>query len=454
MDQPRPAGPFSFFTVSDGSAVPLYLIPYDKQGRCIGPKTLEHMKAAAPGFTDIHIYSHGWNNVFKEAVEHYTEFFQGYFELRKKANLTNSDYKPLLVGIIWPSTALVSEDDEAPKFAATAPPEERAVAVDNEMFAISELAGELREADVERFFGLAGQDRPLTHDEALEFARILLPIFQREAVDQEGIRSAVTPEKLVKAWEQVSGPPPPDEGKPGVIPDDDTAAAAGPARSAGFLDFLNPREIVRKATVYLMKDRAGTVGKRGVGPMLNDLLARTTARIHLTGHSFGAKVVLSALALHEQPRKVTSVLLLQPAVNAFCFASRIAENEGKPGAFKSALDRTERPIFSTFSSRDAALSKFFHIALRRDGDLGELRPAAGPPSMFAALGGFGPGGMDEGESKTVVMIGSPAKYDMSNPKIRLYALDASDNRITGHGDVRNEFTEWALINLVSGGQLS
>lgn len=457
MSDPRPAGPFSFFTATDGSAVPLYLIPFDKQGRCIGPKTLEHLKAqAATGrFTDIHIYSHGWNNVFKEAVEHYNEFFREYFELRGKAKLTGANYKPLLVGIIWPSTALVSSDDATPKFAATAPVEVRAEAMDNEMFAVKELADDLPDSDVPRLFELAEQDRPLSHDEAVEFARILLPIFQREATDQEGIPSAVTPEKLVKSWEQASAPPSPDEGKPAAIPDDDEPAAApAPAvRTAGFLDFLNPKEIIRTATVYQMKDRAGTVGKNGVGPLLRDLLAATTARIHLTGHSYGCKVVLSALCLVDHPRKVSCVLLLEPAINAFCFAASIKEHGGKPGAFRPALERSERPVFATFSSNDAPLTKFFHLALRRDGDLGEVRPAAGPPSMFAALGGYGPGGMKDGESKTVAMIGAPAKYDVSDPRIRIYALDGSDHKINSHGDVRNEFTEWALINLVSGSEL-
>lgn len=206
--------------------------------------------------------------------------------------------------------------------------------------------------------------------------------------------------------------------------------------------------------IGLMKDRAGTVGKNGVGPMLRDLLADTNARIHLTGHSYGAKVVLSALCLVQHPRNVTSVLLLQPAVNAFCFASSIEENGRKPGAFRPAMKRSDQPIFITFSSHDAPLTKFFHIALRRDGDLGEIRPAVGPPSMFAALGGFGPGGMNAGESNTVTMIGVPAKYDISNPNVRMYALDGSNQKIMGHGDVRNEFTEWALINLVSGSELA
>lgn len=454
MSDSRSAGPFTVFTVEDGSSIPLYLLPFDKEGRCIAPRTLQDLqaKAASGRFTDLHIYSHGWNNIFKEAVEHYTEFFTEYFEIRKKADWFGADYRPLVVGVIWPSTALVSKDEVAPTFAADAPVTVRAAAMNNALFAISELADVLPRANVSRFLQLACQDSPLRRQETLELARILLPVFQREAADQEGIAQEVTPEKLLTAWEQTAGgTAQSDKGKPGALPDEEeTDTAQDALRGAGFLDFFDPKEIIRKATVFLMKDRAGTVGAHGVGPMLNNLLADTTTRVHLIGHSFGAKVVLSALMAVQYPRKVISVLLLQPAINAFCFARSIQENGGKPGAYRSALARTEMPIFSTFSSRDAPLTSFFHIALRRDGDLGEIRPAAGPPSKFAALGGFGPAGMLPGESRTTPMLTPPDKYDLSDPNIRLYALDGSDQCITSHGDVRNKFTEWAMVNLVSG----
>lgn len=453
MSDPRPAGPFSEIPISGGSTAALYLIPFDKDGRCLGPATLEHMQqAAASGrFTDVHLYSHGWNNVFPEAVAHYTEFFTEYFALRDQAGLGAADYRPLLVGIIWPSTALVSEDEEAPRFAATAPPSARAAALESERVARAELSVALRdENDRQRFLELADRER-ISRDEALELARILLPIIQREAADREGVPQATSAEKLVKAWEQAQGGgASASDGKPGRIADDDDTADAAPARPAGILGFLDPRNIIRTATVFQMKDRAGTVGAHGVGPMLRDLLTGSEARVHLTGHSYGAKVMLSALSLVNHPRKVHSVLLLQPAVNAFCFAPSIRENDGQPGGYREALERTERPILSTFSNQDAPLTKFFHNALRRDGDLGEIRPAAGPPSLFAALGGFGPGGMAEGESRTIPILGPPEKYDFSDRDIRLYALDGS-GRITGHGDVRNAFTEWALVNLVSAG---
>jgi pimeloyl-ACP methyl ester carboxylesterase len=76
--------------------------------------------------------------------------------------------------------------------------------------------------------------------------------------------------------------------------------------------------VIRLASVYQMKDRAGRVGASGVRELLEDLLAKNeTARLHLLGHSYGAKVLLSALATATlmPGRKAHSMLLLQPAVS-------------------------------------------------------------------------------------------------------------------------------------------
>src|SRR5690606_15613941 len=59
---------------------------------------------------------------------------------------------------------------------------------------------------------------------------------------------------------------------------------------------LDPRRIIRLLTVAIMKDRAGVVGHGGVGKVLQTLLDHSAARIHLIGHSYGAKVMLSALS--------------------------------------------------------------------------------------------------------------------------------------------------------------
>jgi hypothetical protein len=437
-----------------GGSAPLYLIPFDKKGRCEGPKTLAHLLDAARSgqFNNIHVFSHGWNNVFNEALGLYREFFSEYFALRAANGIPESGYKPLLVGIVWPSTLLVSNDESTPRFAGDAPHEVKDAAFTADSMAARELASEIRDEDVARFHELTDLDRPITREEALDLARILLPIYSRDDGSGEQPPQDVTPQSLVESWEQaqkgsaVANP----TGGAGALPADEEetgVSSRGPAAAGGPLEFLNPVNIVRGASVYQMKDRAGIVGFHGVGPLVEQLVA-TGARVHLTGHSFGGKVMLSALSHSPTDIKVRSVLLLQPAVNRFCFAENI---DGVQGGYRKLLNRTELPIVTTFSSHDSPLSSFFHLGVRRSADLAEQR-IAGAPSKYSALGGYGPAGLKNGEGTTMEIAAPPQKYTFNQPGVRVIALDGSNKKkINSHGDVRNQYTEWALVNLVAAG---
>ena len=194
---------------------------------------------------------------------------------------------------------------------------------------------------------------------------------------------------------------------------------------------FDPRDILRACTVFRMKDRAGLVGSAGAGPLVRDLLAADpAARFHLTGHSYGCRVLLAALSTARLPRQVDSLLLLEPAVNYLCFAGQ--------------------PVLSTFSARDTALHDFFHIAVRRRADLGEAKFAAlgQVPSLYCALGGWGPGGLTEEEGRETMLAAYPERYDLGAGPVRIYGV-RSDAGIRGHSDVVNDFTFWALYNQVT-----
>jgi pimeloyl-ACP methyl ester carboxylesterase len=213
---------------------------------------------------------------------------------------------------------------------------------------------------------------------------------------------------------------------------------------------FDPRDILRACTVFRMKDRAGLVGSAGAGPLVRDLLAADpAARFHLTGHSYGCRVLLAALSTARLPRQVDSLLLLEPAVNYLCFAGQVPKI-GRPGGFRPALERVRQPVLSTFSARDTALHDFFHIAVRRRADLGEAKFAAlgQVPSLYCALGGWGPGGLTEEEGRETMLAAYPERYDLGAGPVRIYGV-RSDAGIRGHSDVVNDFTFWALYNQVT-----
>jgi pimeloyl-ACP methyl ester carboxylesterase len=444
-------GPWRTLTTDDGESVPFYVIPFDKAGACTGPRSLDDLVADAADATDVFCFAHGWNNDWPAATARYLRFVDQYVATRRaRWNPPDREYRPLLAGVFWPSTALVEEDRSAPDFAGSpdagtgtgtgtgAQPQQQA-----ELQAIAEALGGEAPA---RFYDLATRDE-LSRAEATELARMLAPLLSGTDDELgEDVTRDVDADELIEIWTAVDRVNAPVQPRPrgGFV---SSPAGAGPAPGpevAGLLDLLNPRNIVRTSTVLLMKDRAGRVGGTGVAAMLRRLVdASDSSRVHLIGHSYGCKVVLSALCNGAAPRRqVESVLLLQPALSALCFARDTGE--GRPGGYRSALVRTRQPLVTTFSRHDDPLTKLFHLAARRRSDLGEAVIAAGP-SRFAALGGFGPAALGA-ESATVGPALPPQPYDLSVQagRPRVLAIKA-DDVIANHGAVENQATAWALL---------
>ncbi|MFV0278988.1 MAG: hypothetical protein ACK5HY_17665 [Parahaliea sp.] len=431
-------GPYRTIEIAEGTRAPLYIIPFDKKGRCKAPRTrnrlidsLEHEQ-----YSHVFLFSHGWNNDWDAASGRYFDFASGFTKLRRELNLAVSDhYKPLLVGIFWPSTWLVSPWERAPEFAAPGPGSELSDLV-------SDWAAELPDAQVERFYRLTDSEW-IDVDDAHELAALVAPLLRAD--DEVGDSAEITAEELLRVWQSS-----PTAAEERTVDDDDDSfgtvgESGGAPAAAGWADKLDPRKVLRMASVWQMKDRAGRIGAKGVSPLLFDILRSGDHSVHLIGHSYGGKVVLSATAYQELPRAVESMLLLQPAVSRLCFAASVAGTE-RAGGYRLVLERVKQPIVTTFSERDVALTKAFHLAVRRDSDLGEQRIASpgGPPSRYAALGGFGPGGLG-GELQTVAMRDPGEAYDeLDDANLEVLALNG-DLTIDGHGDISNPSTWWALL---------
>jgi hypothetical protein len=252
---------------------------------------------------------------------------------------------------------------------------------------------------------------------------------------------------------ELSGDGPPKLGEWGGIGE---GGRAGGPQSAGGVAGLDPRVAIRLFSVYQMKDRAGAVGYKGVSSLLRDVLtsAPTAARVHAVGHSYGCKVMLSAVCEPSAlPKPLHSLLLLQPAVSHLCFADVVPGRTGA-GGYREALQpaRVRPPILTTYSRNDFPLHSTLHLALRRGADLGEVQIAATPstsagppPNRFAALGGYGP--RNAGEELVDPFPSAGESYPWLNDA-RIVGLDGSGGQIKGHGDVVNDATAWALYQLV------
>jgi hypothetical protein len=435
--------PWKTFPRHDGGQTPLFIVQFDEHGSCTSPLAREAAVQASRDSTDVFLFSHGWNNDWAAATDRYDRFIDAFIEVRSaRWDPPTRPFRPVLIGVFWPSAALVAPWEHGPDIAA----------MDPEVARVRELIAPDKR---ERFDQLL--DAPdLDAEELRELAGILAPVLPDGSEERGATAAPATADDLPDIWLAIesasgdSGSPPVPAG--GFIPDDGPAPA-GPA-AAGFNPFDLVRKAIRLATVLQMKDRAGRVGGTGVADLLRELAKKTEPlpagadgegpRIHLVGHSYGAKVVLSALCNGPAPERVVdSVLLLEPALSCYAFTDNL---EGHAGGYRSAFERTRQPIISTFSDHDEPLTKFFHLAVRRSSDLAEARIAGAPPSKFAALGGFGPQGVPAEELSPMPDVGQA--YPLATPH-RIIGVDGSAY-ISNHGAVENAQTAWALLNQVSG----
>lgn len=447
------AGPYEMMPVADGYEAPFYALRFDKSGRSEGPGTQDHLirTVAAGAHTDVYLFSHGWNTDWKSALRRYRDFVATFRKLINRHGLSiGRDYRPLLAGVFWPSAALIMPwESNGPEFAGS---DGELLADDVDLALVSELAADIDPEHRDRFYRLLEQEA-LTWEEGRELAALTSSVYKAGDPDLVG-DDGRDAEDLRASWAmleaQLSTAEPLPAGPADFGAADSLHSGTAPD-AASFLNNLNPRDLVRLLTVYQMKDRAGVVGSNGVGPLLREMLVASPrqTRYHLTGHSYGARVLLNAIARPSGgglPRTVNSLLLLQPAVNHLCFSRRLPN--GKEGGYRRALGLVEQPILSTFSVHDFPLRTAFHLALRRGKDLGEAQIAADePPNQYAALGGYGPGGDVKWGN---VPIKDPTdEYDLGPAAPEVWAVNGG-RTISSHGDVVNESTAWALFNLVKG----
>ena len=171
-----------------------------------------------------------------------------------------------------------------------------------------------------------------------------------------------------------------------------TGGAAGIGSSAGGLVAAAQR-ILNLSTFYQMKARAGAVGA-GLNFVLGQIRQKLPeTRIHLVGHSFGARVVTAAVD-GATPFAPASLVLLQ---GAFSHHGLSADFDGTTdGVFHNVLDQDKvaGPIVATYTANDKAVGIAYALASRISGD---NRAAFGDASD--PFGGLGRNGAVQGRAR-------------------------------------------------------
>ncbi|MFE7835190.1 serine-threonine protein kinase [Streptomyces sp. NPDC057474] len=337
---------------------------------------------------DLVVFAHGWNSDRSGATRLYSRFLAPFPALAPHAKLG-------YVGVLWPSMRFSDEPiPDIKPVPAVAP--SRPVLDKNTRHALLEIFPG-RATVVEQLARLLDQ-RPDDDASLEEFGRLVRLLVE---VPPQGPQGAFTADTLTE------GVP---EGMPRMLCGDavtvcaDFAAALAEVEGTGVMTgaavtppqaWDGAHELLRQATYFAMKRRAGTVGERGLGRLLGQL-ARTApnVRVHLVGHSFGARLVSFALrGLPEGVHTLKSVTLLQAAFSHYAFAARLPHDTRASGVLNGRQKRIDGPLVCCHSKHDSALGTIYPLASRMAGDARTVLGLSVNSLLGAKWGALGYGGI-------------------------------------------------------------
>jgi pimeloyl-ACP methyl ester carboxylesterase len=144
---------------------------------------------------------------------------------------------------------------------------------------------------------------------------------------------------------------------------------------------------LNQLTYFEMKNRAGVVGTALGSIVLPGLRPPSTVRLHLIGHSFGARLVTAAASRLPTPLALQffSLTLLQGAFSHNALAAVV--EPGTPGAFANVIQRPIGPITITYTHNDRACTFWYPLASRLSRDI--AKGFGDKDDIFGAMGANG-----------------------------------------------------------------
>jgi hypothetical protein len=413
-------------------------------------RTTDALLAEVAGLTDLYVFSHGWNN------EHATarRLYDGFFGLLARQLKADPRGRPGFAGVYWPAKRW--SDEPIPDFTpvaaagggggvAAATPATSGTAVADPALderTLADLLDTFPDAkdSLERMAALLRQQP--TQQTLDDFFAALTDFVQQSGTgENDGEVATGRPRMLEDSPTDVFARYRDALVESGVeLPRGDGTAGIGD-RLGGLLN--GAKEALRAATYWEMKGRAGVVGRRGLGPLLGRLPAGL--RVHLIGHSFGARLVAYAV----DPPQVKSLTLLQGAFSHFAFCAPLPFDAGRNGALGGRQQKVDGPVTVCFSRHDGAVGRFYPLAslARRDDTAAGHSPlwrwggmgADGAQNPDAVLDGIKPAGpgttyrfarnrilnIDAGDVVRAGGAPSGAHSDIVHPEVTWVVLAAS-----------------------------
>jgi hypothetical protein len=409
--------------MSDLFGFPSAEIHFRADGGVDGDDAAARALAADPGVTDLLVLTHGWNNDLGGARDLFAQLARSLREVVDGGHGLPAGRALAILGVVWPS---------------------RQFALPDQMRGVAAADPSVTEADL--LDGLDGLRAAFPRQgPRLDAAAACVPRLtadadaRREFVDL--VRGLLTPDALDGAegpaelftlpgdvvLEQLSAPEPlADAGLGGLL-----GGILG-----GGLNLLN------YSTFYAMKERSAVVGEAGLAPLLT-AIARPGLRLHVAGHSFGARLVSAATKALPHGATVASMALLQGAFSHYGFAADwdLDAPGAQAGMFRSdvAEQRVTGPVLITHTANDLAVGIAYAVASRLANQIDT--GIGGPDDRYGGLGRNGALRCDEAVAGTLLGVGGVYPWQPHRPHNLL-----ADAFVADHSDVKGHEVAYALLS--------
>ncbi|MGZ8203355.1 MAG: hypothetical protein ACXWUB_08900 [Burkholderiales bacterium] len=447
---------------------PFWLLAFEKDGKPTDAGAVDQLITGlkTEEITDLFIFSHGWNNDRTAALALYDKFFG---EMRKVLDSHAAAVRPGarigVAGVVWPSILWPDDAESAssgevmqsgagggaslggaapPKVAQATPHEIRAElgkGYDDarQLALLDELTGML-------------ETQQKTDAALTRFRQKLAELLDS---DREGAAiDRLLPDAAEGAIGQLS-----DDKWRRLLDVLGTRALRGQPTTGGGAGIGDPfkklwagaKDALRIGTYWHMKERAGVVGRVGLGAGVLTRIANEAkdTRVHLLGHSFGARVVSFSLtglpeALQGERSPVKSLFLMQGAFSHFAFADKLPHDATRSGALKGMAARVDGPLLATHSLRDLAVGRSYPAASVVNGD--DAAAVADQVSRWGAIGNDGAQAVEAASEP----LSAPGK---AYPFKKGGWLNLDGNKVIIHGglpsgahsDIAHPHTAWAAL---------
>lgn len=401
---------------------PYWVVQFDQHGALTsGTQDALAAEIAAAGVSNLFLMSHGWNNDVAAAEALYGRMFP---IIKAQCDL-NPDVDDVgFIGLVWPSILFPDDPGRAAVPTGIGAQSIEAAVPSPVNVTTRKTGGEITAAMAQSFPG--DQQEVL-----VEMGRLIDDgLRHTTAGDTTEVEQAADVQRFHTLLQQLVGPPDgatEDSGEMSLLASPDpvadyqriatamaTGAQAGDAQGIGSIFgtvWNGAKDALRVASFWQMKNRAGVVGKAGLGPLLEALHSQNSQiRVHLIGHSFGARLVACSLSgiSSAAASPVASLLLLQGAFSHWAFASNYPPN-GDNGSLLGTSDRVHGPLVSTFTQFDWAVGRWYPKASFLSGEDAQSEAPAG------RWGGMGADGFQSSQPAVgfTVVSGQPA-YPLVN----------------------------------------